>query len=308
MPVTLDQLLVLSKIAETGSFRAAAGALHRAQSAISYAIKNLEEELGVELLCRDQYRPTLTAAGEAVLLRAQRVLAGTDEILELARQLKLGDEPFVNLAISAIVPMGPVIPALKEVGLRKPHLILNLRVEVLAAQVKVQDDQADMAISELVHNKPGTEGLEKFPLGHVRLLPVCAPGHPLAADNRLLKETDLRTHTQVILPSTDIATKDIRAGIMEGAGTWSVSDFASKRHLLLGGLGWGLMPLSLVDEDLQTGRLTALNVEPYTDFSIPIYLMRKRKKFQGPCSELMWSILSAVDLNSSSWIGDREEG
>ena len=67
-PVTLDQLLVLSKIAETGSFRAAAGVLHRAQSAVSYAIKNLEDELGVELLCRDQYRPTLTPAGEAVLL------------------------------------------------------------------------------------------------------------------------------------------------------------------------------------------------------------------------------------------------
>lgn len=306
--MTLDQLLVLSKIAETGSFRAAAGVLHRAQSAVSYAIKNLEDELGVELLCRDQYRPTLTAAGEAVLLRAQRVLAGSDEITELARQLKQGDEPFVNLAISAIVPMGPVIPALKEVGLRKPLLILNLRVEVLAAQVKVQDDQADLAISKLLNNKPGTENLEKFPLGNVRLIPVCAPGHPLAAEKTQVKETDLRTHTQVILPSTDVTTKDVRAGVMGGAGTWSVSDFASKRPLLLGGLGWGLMPLNLVDEDLQTGRLNALNVEPYTDFSIPIYLMRKRKKFQGPCSEMMWNILAAIDLSSNTWIGDHEEG
>ncbi|HYX31901.1 MAG TPA: LysR family transcriptional regulator [Oligoflexus sp.] len=306
--MTLDQLLVLSKIAETGSFRAAAGALHRAQSAVSYAIKNLEDELGVELLCRDQYRPTLTPAGEAVLLKAQRVLAGTDEILELSRQLKMGDEPFVNLAISAIVPMGPVIPALKEVGQRKPHLILNLRIEVLAAQIKVQDDQVDLAISELLPNKPGSEDLEKLALGHVRLLPVCAPGHKLALEDKRLMETDLRMHTQVILPSTDAATKDVRAGVMEGAGTWSASDFSSKRHLLLGGLGWGLMPLSLVDEDLQTGRLIALDTEHYTDFSIPIYLMRKRKKFQGPCSELMWSILSAIDLNSKSWIGDREEG
>jgi DNA-binding transcriptional LysR family regulator len=262
----------------------------------------------VELLCRDQYRPTLTPAGEAVLLRAQRVLAGTEEILDVARQLKQGDEPFVNLAISAIVPMAPVIPALKEVGLRKPHLILNLRVEVLAAQVKVQDDLADLAISELLLNRAGAEGLEKYPLGNVRLLPVCAPAHPLASEKKILKETDLRKHTQVILPSTDAATKDVRAGVMEGAGTWSVSDFASKRHLLLGGLGWGLMPLNLIDEDLQMGRLVSLRVEPYTDFSIPIYLMRKRRKFQGPCSEMMWSILAAVNLNSMGWIGDREEG
>lgn len=300
--MTLDQLLVLSKIAETGSFRAAAGVLYRAQSAISYAIKNLEDELGVELLCRDKYRPTLTPAGEAILLKAQRVLAGTDEIMELARQLTLGDEPFVNLAVSAIVPMGPVIPALKDLLRRKPHLILNLRVEVLAAQAKVQDDQADLAISELLAGKPGQEGIEKFPLGHVRLLPVCAPAHPLAAEKRRHKETDLRLHTQVILPSTDVTTKDIKVGVMKGAGTFSVSDFSSKRHLLLGGLGWGLMPISLVDEDLQTGRLVALDVEPYMDFFIPIYLMRKRKKSTGPCSELMWDILSTVELNSSSYL------
>lgn len=306
--MTLDQLLVLSKIAETGSFRAAAGVLHRAQSAVSYAIKNLEDELGVELLCRDQYRPTLTPAGEAVLLKAHRVLAGTDEIMDLARHLKLGDEPFVNLAISAIVPMNLVIPALKDVGERKPHLTLNLRVEVLAAQAKVQEDLADLAITELLQNKPGMDALEKFPLGHVRLLPVAAPGHMLAQLRTRIKETELRLHTQVILPSSDVSTKDVKVGVMEGAGTWSVSDFASKRHLLLGGLGWGLMPLTLVDEDLQTGRLVALDVEPYTDFSVPIYLMRKRKKTQGPCGELMWNILAALNLNAVTWIGDREDG
>ncbi len=305
--MTLDQLLVLSKIAETGSFRAAAGALHRAQSAISYAIKNLEDELGMELLCRDQYRPTLTPAGEAVLLKARQVLAGTNEIADLARQLQLGDEPFLNLAISAIVPLGPVIPALKGLGQLKPHLILNLRVEVLASQWKVQEERADMAISELFHNGD-TENLEKYPLGHVRLKAVVAPGHPLTLHAGCIKETELRRHTQVILPSTDDGGNRFKAGVMEGAGTWSVSDFASKRHLLLGGLGWGLMPLSIIDQDLQMGRLVALEVEPYTEFSIPIFLMRKRKKGQGPCAKLLWTILSAVHLGSANWIGDLEDG
>ncbi len=95
---------------------------------------------------------------------------------------------------------------------------------------------------------------------------------------------------------------------MEGVGTWSASDFASKRHLLLGGLGWGLMPLSLVDEDLQLGRLLPLDVEPFTDFLVPIYLMRKRKRSQGPCGELLWKMLSSLDLGRASWIGDEMDG
>ncbi len=183
--MTLDQLLVLSRIVETGSFRAAAGSLHRAQSAISYAIKNLEEELGVELLCRDEYRPSLTPASEAVLRKAQQVLATTDEITELAKQIKQGDEAILHLGLSAIVPLAPVIPALKELGQSKPHLILNVRVEVLAAQVKVEEDQADLAISELLQ-KPGVEALEKLPLGHVRLIAVSSPLHPLASFKRCI--------------------------------------------------------------------------------------------------------------------------
>jgi DNA-binding transcriptional LysR family regulator len=48
--MTLEQLQCLRAIVEEGSFRAAASKLHKAQSAISYAIRLLEEEFGFELL------------------------------------------------------------------------------------------------------------------------------------------------------------------------------------------------------------------------------------------------------------------
>ncbi|WP_421784150.1 LysR family transcriptional regulator [Kiloniella litopenaei] len=56
--MTLEQLRALVSVVDHGGFRAASEALHKSQSAISIAIKNLEEELRVEIFERDGYRPS----------------------------------------------------------------------------------------------------------------------------------------------------------------------------------------------------------------------------------------------------------
>ena len=61
--LTLDQLRVLVTISDAGSFSAAARSLGRVQSAVSQAVKTLEDTQGIELFDRNKYRPTLTAVG-----------------------------------------------------------------------------------------------------------------------------------------------------------------------------------------------------------------------------------------------------
>lgn len=71
---TLDQLQIFLAIVETGSFAAAARRLGRATSVISYAIANLEAQLGLELFDRGAARtPQLTEAGRAVLADARSI-------------------------------------------------------------------------------------------------------------------------------------------------------------------------------------------------------------------------------------------
>lgn len=60
--IRLDQLRVLATLHRTGSFTKTAESLHRAQSAISYAIKSLESELGIGLLDSTGYRAKFTPA------------------------------------------------------------------------------------------------------------------------------------------------------------------------------------------------------------------------------------------------------
>ena len=69
------RLLAFATLAQIGSFTLAAKELHLTQSAVSHAIKALEDELGLRLFERRGRRVGLTPAGRQLLIRAQRILA-----------------------------------------------------------------------------------------------------------------------------------------------------------------------------------------------------------------------------------------
>ena len=72
--MTLTQLEIFSLVAELHGFTAAAHRLGISQSAVSHALKSLEQELGVELLRRHQSRVELSDIGQQLLLRARAML------------------------------------------------------------------------------------------------------------------------------------------------------------------------------------------------------------------------------------------
>ncbi|WP_030131428.1 LysR family transcriptional regulator [Pseudomonas sp. QTF5] len=72
--MTLTQLEIFSLVAELRGFTAAANRLEISQSAVSHALKSLEQELGVELLRRHQSHVELSDIGQQLLLRARAML------------------------------------------------------------------------------------------------------------------------------------------------------------------------------------------------------------------------------------------
>ncbi|MGE8177995.1 LysR family transcriptional regulator [Pseudomonas fluorescens] len=72
--MTLTQLEIFSLVAELHGFTSAANRLGITQSAVSHAIKSLEQELGVELLRRHQSHIELSDIGQQLLLRARAML------------------------------------------------------------------------------------------------------------------------------------------------------------------------------------------------------------------------------------------
>ncbi|WP_268800865.1 putrescine utilization regulator PtrR [Pseudomonas huanghezhanensis] len=85
----LTQLELFKAVAEEGSITGAAQRLHRVPSNLTTRIKQLEQELGVDLFIREKLRLRLSATGWTFLGYTQRIL----ELVEEARQATSGSEP-----------------------------------------------------------------------------------------------------------------------------------------------------------------------------------------------------------------------
>lgn len=87
MDMNLEQLRGFVEVARLGHFTRASEHLHLAQPSLSRQISTLERELGAELFHRARGHIALTAAGETVLPRAQRMLAEADAIRDEVAEL-----------------------------------------------------------------------------------------------------------------------------------------------------------------------------------------------------------------------------
>ena len=98
----LRQLETLLAVAEEGTFTAAADRLHTVQSNVSEQVRQLEAELGVELLVRGRRGTVPTEFGEAVLERARRIRRELEALRKDLSMLQgLADRPRDASASSA---------------------------------------------------------------------------------------------------------------------------------------------------------------------------------------------------------------
>lgn len=110
--MTLSQLQIFSLVAELRGFTSAAGRLGISQSAVSHALKSLEQELGVELIRRHQSLVELTDIGQQLLLRARAILglaATMEQEAADARGMKRGTLRIGSFGPTASMKLLPAI-------------------------------------------------------------------------------------------------------------------------------------------------------------------------------------------------------
>lgn len=253
---SLDQLKVMIAVVDTGSFSAAAKTLHRSQPVISYAIANLEAQLGITLFERKGQRPVLTEAGKTVLAYARRISLVTDEMRAGVSGLIRGLENEVSIAVDVLFPIDTLAIALKEFSVEYPSVLLKLRLDALGGVPQlVMDSICQIGISCLIQDWP--DQIESNDFGVMKLLPVAAPEHPLASQPGPIPVSVLREHVQLALADRTRLTEHHDLAI-SGIRTWRISDLGAKHALLRAGIGWGHMPEHMVREDIKTGRLVRL--------------------------------------------------
>lgn len=242
----LRHLRYFVAVAEERHFGHAADRLHMAQPPLSQAIRQLEADLGVELLHRTTRRVDLTDAGAVYLARARAILAHVDEASHEARRVAAG--AVGHLAIGCVGSATySLLPTLsRQLTAELPGVDFSFRGEMLVPdQVEaLRSGEIDIALLR----PPVTDrSLALAPLRRDRLVVALPADHPLAA-KRQVRAADLG-RVDVIVHSAD--RRSVMYGvvlrILHDAGVeprirHEVGETSTLVTLVAGGLGAAVVP------------------------------------------------------------------
>jgi DNA-binding transcriptional LysR family regulator len=244
------ELEVFVRVAETGSFSAAARALGLSPSAVSKLIGRLETRLEARLVTRSTRRLQLTEAGTGFRERAQRLLG---DLEEAERQAGAERIPRGRVRVNSNVPFGlhclvPLVPVFLA---RHPQVTLDLTLSDRV--VDLLEERADIAIrvgplrsSQLLARK----------LGESRLVLVAAPSY-LQRAGVPVRPGDLERHGCI-----DFGFPRNRPGwpfrggpTLHVKGSALAGDGETARRLALEGVGIARLSAFHIGEDVRAGRL-----------------------------------------------------
>jgi DNA-binding transcriptional LysR family regulator len=280
--VSLDQLRAFIAAVEEGSFSAAARRLHRAQSAVSELIGNLEVQIGVQLFDRSGRYPVLTQAGVLLLADARSVVANVDRLKARAKGISGGLESQLSAVIDVLFPFEAIAEAARQFRDEFPRTPLRLYVEALGAVYQpLLDGRCSLGIAGPLPIVQDSMTVERL-IG-VAMIMVAARDHPLAAYPGVIPKEELSKHVQLVLTDRSDRTAGREFGVLSPL-TWRLSDLFAKHAFLLKGLGWGGMPVHAVEQDLNDGRLVKLAIEdmPEEGLSLPMAAIYMTAKPPGP--------------------------
>ncbi len=296
---SFDQLQVMLAVVEEGSFSGAARRLNRAQSAITYAVQRLEEQLGVALFDRAAYRPALTEAGRTLLPRARLIADEMQALRHHAEGITAGVEPELRLVVDGMFPMCALVEALRLFAARFPSAPPRIYVETLGAATELVLNET-CAIGLLLEFNSDFEVLQRQTLMAISMIAVAAPDHPLGAAGRPVRKEALRQHVQLVLSDRSGLSGNRDYGVYSPK-TWRLADLGAKHAMLKAGLGWGSLPAHLVEEDLAAGRLRRIEILADCGASesatLPLCSAYRRDRPPGPAGRWLLGRLAAIAEN-----------
>jgi len=286
--LTLDALEVLDAIHRKGSFAAAAAALYRVPSAITYTVQKLEEDLGVTLFRREGRRSILTPAGQVLLQQGRDLLEAAERLVETTRQVDSGWESCLNIAIDSIYNFDIIYPHIEAFYQLKPDIEINLYEEVLGgAWEAIIQNRADLVLGA-PEPPTNTQGLSYTEMMRADWVFAAAKNHPLTHIGRPIIEADVQNYRAVVVRDSSRHLPPLTRRVFDKQAVLSVATMQQKIDAQRQGLGVGFLPKHLIEGSLSAGDLVALPLATQTT-STPLHLAWKTNS-QGKA--LRWFVES----------------
>lgn len=253
--ITLEQWAAFKAVVDEGSFAKAAEALNKSQSAVSYALTKMEQQLPTPVLMQQGRKAVLTEAGQVLYRQATLLLAQAHAVEAHAAYLSSGWQTEVVIAVDVVVPMDPIIYGLYQFSQQHPQT----RIRILETSLSGTDDALLQRTADLVYCVQVLPGFMAKPVSQNEMVCVVAPNHPLAQQGGRVSAEDLKAHRQVVLRDSGVR-RSVDAGWLNAEQRWTVSYFGTTVNIVKQGLGFAFIPISQIKEELALGQLCRLSL------------------------------------------------
>jgi LysR family hydrogen peroxide-inducible transcriptional activator len=257
--ITLRQLRYLEALAQHRHFGRAAEACAITQPALSMQIRDLEQELGVQLVERRAGAIALTEIGLEVARRGERVLAATRDLADFARhggrilsgRLKLGVIP--SLAPYVLPKVLPVLQA------RYPAL----RIELRETQTKIlveelMSGELDLVLLALPIGEPEVETIRLFEDPFLLAVPAADP----LPENARVTALQIDRARLILLEEghclRDQALAYCGSGRRDASPGLGATSLATVMQMVANGYGVTLVPEVAIDVEVRDERVKLL--------------------------------------------------
>ncbi len=274
--ISLEQWRALLAVVDAGGYAQAAEALHKSQSAVTYAVQKMESLLGVKLFEVLGRKAHLTPTGEVLYRRARALLEEASALEGAAGGLAAGWEPELRLAVDIIFPTWLLLRCFARFAEERPETRIELYETVLSGtEEALLERKVNLAICSQV--PPGFAG---DALMRLRVIAAAHPDHPLHRLGRELTLQDLRKHRHLIIRDTG---RERRSGSWVGAEqSWTVSHKATSIKAAGMGLGFAWFPEDTVRDELERGVLKPLPMREGGERWGELYLVFADRDYAGP--------------------------
>ncbi|MFA0569759.1 LysR family transcriptional regulator [Vibrio gallaecicus] len=291
LKTTLDQWQTLYEIDRAGSIQSAAIQLNKSHTTLIYAVRKLEEQLGVTLVRVEGRRAVLSEDGKALLRRASSMLEQARELELISEQLSKGIESEITVAVDHLCNptwvyqiMAQFLESNSTTSIQLIETSLSKTTEMVTREL------ADVAIINLpVTNFPA----EAF--GVTSLIPVVAKSHPLATVD-IVSLNQLSTLPQIVvrdLGSVEKQSDKKDVGWLKSSQRVTVDNFDHAFRAVEQGVGYCRLPKHIVESRGQE-TLTILNIEHSRSYQVPLHLTLPKGVKTGSAAKEFYSLLLSL--------------
>jgi DNA-binding transcriptional LysR family regulator len=290
--MTFHQLRIFLAVAKLRSFTNAAYELHLSQPDVSLHIRELEEEIGLNLFERLGKKVHLTQAGEVLKEQANRIFAQLRETEQSLAQLKGLMQGSLPVGASTTIGMYLLPQALTDFRRRFPGIKVNLKIantEEIERLVRGMEVDVGFTGGVLTPSKE----LKVEPYLEDELVLILSPKHPLARRKKI-QVSDLDKQT-FILREAGSATRqvseqglrnqkiEIKVG-MELASTEAIKWAVAK------GLGVSVVSKHAVWKETKDGLLTMRRIHGLS-LRRPLFIVTHSQRLLPPAARAFLDLL-----------------